>query len=255
MSPGEIVGVIGANGAGKTTLFDVISGFVRPPQLTGGAVALLGKDVTRLSPDARHQVGLCRSFQNVRLFAGMTARDNIAVAFERVLEARSPIAAALWLPNVRKSEQRIMRRVDSLIGSLGLGAYSNKFMDELSTGTRRLVEIACLLAAGPRLLLLDEPSSGLAQAETEELGPVILRIRQETGCGILLIEHDLPLVSTISARLIAMERGSVLTIGKPAEVMEDKRVVEAYLGASEEALARSGVASASRRAPNHQADS
>ena len=248
MAQAEIVGLIGANGAGKTTLFDVISGFITPPQLTGGTIALLDRDITHLPADARHHAGLCRSFQNVSLFSGMTARDNIAVAFERHLDATNPVAAALWLPNIRRSEKRTMRRVDNLVESLGLGAFANKFMDELSTGTRRLVEIACLLAAGPQLLLLDEPSSGLAQAETEELGPVILRLRQEARCGILLIEHDLPLVSTVSDRMVAMDLGEVLTIGTPGEVMSDQRVIDAYLGASQEALMRSGQV-AERRPP------
>ena len=138
-----------------------------------------------------------------------------------------------------------MKRVDGLIEVLGLGAYANKFMDELSTGSRRLVEIACLLAAGPKLLLLDEPSSGLAQAEVEELGVVIQRIRQEAGCGILVVEHDLPLITSVSDRLLAMHLGSVLAIGDPDDVIADPEVVESYLGVPEEVLARSGALAAS----------
>jgi ABC-type branched-subunit amino acid transport system ATPase component len=244
----EILGIIGANGAGKTTLFDVISGFIRPPALTSGHIVLAGNELDGLSPDRRHYAGLCRSFQNVRLFSGLTARETIAVAFERYLTARNPLFAMAWLPNQRRAEQKIFRRVDTLVEVLGLGAFANKFMDELSTGSRRLVEIACLLAAGPKLLLLDEPSSGLAQAETEELTTVIQRIRLEAGCGILVIEHDLPLITGVSDRLVAMELGKVITIGSPAEVAADKRVVESYLGTSEEVLMRSGTLSSSATA-------
>ena len=243
MDPHEILGIIGPNGAGKTTVFDVISGFVTPPDLVEGQVILAGRAVTAMSPDRRHYVGLCRSFQNVRLFSGMTARETIAVAFERHLQTRSPVFAALWLPNHRTSERKTFKKVDALIDTLGLGAFANKFMDELSTGSRRLVEIACLLASGPKLLLLDEPSSGLAQAENEELGPVIARIRQETGCGVLIIEHDLPLIASLSDRLLAMELGTVITSGKPEDVIKDPRVVESYLGVSEEVIMRSGALS------------
>jgi branched-chain amino acid transport system ATP-binding protein len=243
MEKREILGVIGANGAGKTTVFDVISGFITPPDLRSGTVILAGNDITHASPDRRHHAGLCRSFQNVRLFSGMTARETIAVAYERHLTERNPLFAALWLPNQRRAEAKIFKKVDALIEVLGLQTYSNKFMDELSTGTRRLVEIACLLAAGPRLLLLDEPSSGLAQAETEELGPVIERIRTETGCGVLVVEHDLPLIRSVSDRLMAMELGRVIAIGEPEDVVNDPRVVESYLGVPEEVLMRSGVLS------------
>ena len=256
MKPREILGVIGPNGAGKTTLFDVVSGFVRPPELSAGRVVLAGRDITDLSPDRRHHVGLCRSFQNVRLFSGMTARETIAVAYERHLKVRSPVFAALWLPHLRQAEAKVMRRVDGLIEVLGLGSYANKFMDELSTGSRRLVEIACLLAAGPKLLLLDEPSSGLAQAEVEELGAMIHRIRQEAGCGILVVEHDLPLISGVVDRLVAMDLGRVIATGAPDAVMNDPQVIESYLGVAEEVLARSGtLATAAAGNANHHSKS
>jgi branched-chain amino acid transport system ATP-binding protein len=134
----------------------------------------------------------------------------------------------------------VARRVDNLVESLGLGPYADKFMDELSTGTRRIVDIACLVAAQPKLLLLDEPSSGLAQAETEMLGPVIGRIVKETGCGIVIIEHDLGLVASVSHRLIAMRLGAVIAEGTPADVLADEEVVTSLLGgASDAVLSRS----------------
>jgi branched-chain amino acid transport system ATP-binding protein len=131
--------------------------------------------------------------------------------------------------------------VDGLLELLGLGRFADKFVNELSTGTRRAVDLACIMAAEPKLVLLDEPSSGLAQAETEELGPVLLRVARETGCGMLLIEHDLPLITAVSDRLVALELGAVIAQGPPAEVVAHPRVLASYLAASEDVLARSGT--------------
>lgn len=233
----EVLGIIGPNGAGKTTLFDVISGFVRPEE---GRVVLAGADVTGLRPDQRAWLGLGRSFQNAQLFPTLTVRENIAVALERTLATRSTLAAATWLPAVRRAERRAARRVDHLVDLLHLDAYANKFVAELSTGTRRMVDVACIMAAEPAVLLLDEPSSGLAQAEVEVLGPVVRRLARETGCGVVVIEHDIPLVQALSDRLLALELGAVLVEGDPADVLADQRVVEAYLGTSAATVHRSG---------------
>ena len=243
VAAGEIVGIIGPNGAGKTTLFDVISGFVQPDS---GGVALDGKDVTTLDPHARAKLGLGRSFQNARLFPAMTVRENIAVAFERHLTVRNPLLAAIWAPSLRRAERRVGRQVNALIDQLGLGAYADKFVNELSTGTRRAVDIACVMASEPRVLLLDEPSSGLAQAETEELGPLVLRLSRQTGCGMLVIEHDVPLITSISDRMYAMELGAVIASGTPREVQENPNVQGSYLAASRDATARSDLASSNR---------
>jgi len=243
VAAGEVMGIIGPNGAGKTTLFDAISGFVRPDR---GTVALLSRDISSLAPDARARLGLIRSFQNVRLFSALTVRENIATAFERHLDNRSVVASAAYFP-VRRLERRLERRIDNLVDSLGLGPYADKFVNELSTGSRRVVDLACLLAAEPVMLLLDEPSSGLAQAEAEELGPLVSRITREVGCSVAIIEHDLPLVSSISTRLMAMEQGRVIASGPPADVLTSPEVVRAYLGASDSVLARSGAAAPSNR--------
>jgi branched-chain amino acid transport system ATP-binding protein len=233
---GEVVGIIGPNGAGKTTLFDLISGYARPDS---GEVRLDDADITKLSPDARARLGLGRAFQNARLFPPLTVRENIAVALER-RASRSPLLGALWTPGVRKSERKLYTRVDGFIELLGLEAYADKFVRELSTGTRRAVEVACQMAAEPKVLLLDEPSSGLAQAETEALGPALLRIVKETGCGMLVIEHDLPLITGISDRLVALELGTVVATGTPQEVTSDPRVLASYLAASADVIERSG---------------
>ncbi|MHB8717563.1 MAG: MFS transporter [Candidatus Dormibacteria bacterium] len=242
VAAGEIVGVVGANGAGKTTLFDAISGFVTPQS---GSVRFFGNNVTKLSADARARLGISRSFQNVKLFGALTVRENVMVAMERNLESRSLVGAALHLPRQRMAERRAQRRVDGLIESLGLVSQSNKFIRELSTGTRRIVDIACILAASPQLLLLDEPSSGLAQAETEELGPFITRVSKETGCAVLVIEHDMTLVASVSDRLIAMQLGAVIRTGIPADVLGDHAVAAALMGGiGGVASARSGEFSA-----------
>jgi branched-chain amino acid transport system ATP-binding protein len=233
---GEVVGIIGPNGAGKTTLFDLLSGYTRADS---GIVRLDDVDITGMSPDARARLGLGRAFQSARLFPPLTVRENIAVALEKRAN-RSPLMGALWMPSVRRSERKLMTRIDGYIELLGLTAYADKFIRELSTGTRRAVEVACQMAAEPKVLLLDEPSSGLAQAETEALGPALLRIVKETGCGMLVIEHDLPLITGISDRLIAMELGQVVTTGTPAEVTTDPRVLASYLAASADVIERSG---------------
>jgi branched-chain amino acid transport system ATP-binding protein len=224
---GEIVGFIGPNGAGKSTLFDAISGFVTP---SAGTVTAFGEDVTSLPPEGRARRGLVRSFQNVRLFSAMTVREVIALALERTASDLGGLAGALWMPGARRQQRRTARRVDNLLDGLGLGPCAEQFVGELSTGTRRIVDLACLLAAEPRLLLLDEPSSGLAQSETEELGPLIGRIAKEAGCSILVIEHDLPLVTAVATRMVAMDQGRVIADGPPREVVEDAAVVRAYLG-------------------------
>jgi branched-chain amino acid transport system ATP-binding protein len=237
VAPGEILGFLGPNGAGKTTLFDVLSGF--QPSATG-EVYLDGNDISRLAPDARARLGLGRSFQDGRLFPALTVAETIAVACEGVTEVRDPVAAALHLPAVVDSEAKVGDRVDELIEVLGLGAFADKYVRELSTGSRRVVDLACVLAHGPRVLLLDEPSSGIAQREAEALGPLILRIRQLTGASILIIEHDVPLLSAITDRLLALDLGRVVTTGTAAEVIHHPAVVASYLGDSEAAVARSG---------------
>ncbi|MEA3019236.1 MAG: branched-chain amino acid transport system ATP-binding protein livF, partial [Actinomycetota bacterium] len=175
---GEILGLIGPNGAGKTTVFDLISGFLVPD---AGRITFAGEDVTQWSPDRRARAGLGRSFQDARLFASLSVAENIAVALERHLEVRDPLAEALGLPEVAESEIDVAWRVHELIDLLGLDAFRNKFVSELSTGSRRIVDLAMAIAHEPSVLILDEPSSGIAQRETEALGPLLLRIQREVG--------------------------------------------------------------------------
>jgi branched-chain amino acid transport system ATP-binding protein len=238
IAPREIVGVIGPNGAGKTTLFDIVSGYTHPNY---GWVYLAERDVTGRGPAERARRGLGRSFQDAALFSSLTVQECIAVACERWIESRDPVSAALRLPNAYDSERKVDARVAELIDLLGLAPYRSKFVRELSTGTRRVVDLACLLAHRPSVILLDEPSSGIAQRETEALGPMLLRIREQTEASLVVIEHDMPLVRSISDRLIAMDQGTVIAEGTPVEVLTAPQVVESYLGTSAEAIERSSI--------------
>jgi branched-chain amino acid transport system ATP-binding protein len=234
---GQILGLIGPNGAGKTTVFDLVSGFLVPQT---GRIRLGGDDVGELPPDARAVLGLGRSFQDARLFPAMTVVENLSVALERHIRTRDPVAAALASPATRVAERLVRERVDELVELMHLGAFANKFVAELSTGSRRVVDLACSLAHEPRVLLLDEPSSGIAQRETEALGPLLLDIRARTGAALLVIEHDMPLITSISDELLALDLGRVIAAGDPAAVVADPRVVESYLGRAQEVIQRSG---------------
>ncbi|HVE94245.1 MAG TPA: MFS transporter [Acidimicrobiales bacterium] len=234
---GEALGVIGPNGSGKTTLFDLISGY---QVADAGRVTFDGVDITAMSPEQRARRKLVRRFQDARMFGSLTVFETILVALEQRLELRSTFLAAFGAPQARRAERRVRLRADRLVELLELGAFRDKFVAELSTGLRRIVDLACVLAAEPRVLLLDEPSSGIAQAEAEGLGPLLSRVRYETGCSLLVIEHDMPLISAVSDELIALDQGSFVTRGTAEDVLNDERVIESYLGTSEAALKRSG---------------
>ena len=238
LKKGEILGIIGPNGAGKTTLFDLVSGFLTTET---GSIFLDGVDVTGMPADARARLGLGRSFQDARLFPSLTVSRAIAVALERHLELRDFVAAALNLPAVTDAEARVRERVDELLELMGLQAFADKFVAELSTGSRRIVDLACVLAHEPDVLLFDEPSSGIAQRETEALGPLLLRIREQTNASLLVIEHDMPLITSISDRMLALELGQVIAEGPPHEVVEHPGVVASYLGTTTEVINRSGA--------------
>ena len=237
----EILGLIGPNGAGKTTIFDLISGHT---PLDAGRLVFRGRDVTDLSASKRAALGLGRSFQDARIFPSLTVAENIAMGLERHVEVRDHLSSLLDLPAIQDSEQDVAWTVDDLIELMSLGAFRNKFVSELSTGSRRIVDLAMSIAHDPAVLLLDEPSSGIAQKETEALGPLLLRIQRETKCAMLVIEHDMPLITSVSDRMIALELGSVLVEGTPDEVINDSRVVSSYLGGDISVIQRSGAVAA-----------
>ncbi len=239
VGPGEIVGLIGQNGAGKTTVVDLVSGYQRADH---GVVRLAGNDVTAVPARSRFSRGLGRTFQGGRLFPGLTVNEAIAVGLEQSLLSRNLLDAAFRLPAWADTEAAVAARVDELAEAFALGAHRDHFVADLSTGTRRVVELATAVAHQPTLLLLDEPAAGLAQPEVEALVGLLRRIRAELGCSILLIEHDMPLVAAVSDRLVALESGSVIAEGTPTAVLEDPLVVASYLGSDGAAVARSGAA-------------
>jgi ABC-type branched-subunit amino acid transport system ATPase component len=234
---GEIVGIIGANGAGKTTLFDCLSGITA----CAGQIVLDGADVTDAPVHARARAGLGRSFQDARLFHSMTVLDTLRTASERHRSGGSSVLGTMLGGRAtRDGELEATRRADELVEVFGLGGYRDKLVGELSTGTRRIIDLACLLIQRPKVVLLDEPSSGIAQRETEALAPLLVRVRDELGCGMVLIEHDMPLVLSLATRLYALETGRVIAHGTPDEVVHDPAVVRSYLGDDPSAINRSG---------------
>ncbi len=250
VAKGSATGLIGPNGAGKTTIFDAISGFV-PAE---GTVCIGGEDVTHLSSAGRAKAGLGRSFQDGRLFPTLTVGETLAVALERHSDRIGPVNAVVGIGASRAAERKVARRVDELIELMHLTAYRDKFCSELSTGTRRLVDLACAIAHEPAVLLLDEPSSGIAQRETEALAEVLLDVRRRLDCTLLVIEHDMPLVTDVSQELIAFEAGRVIARGTPRQVLTDRAVVEAYLGTDQSTILRSGTRSRGGRGASGRAD-
>jgi ABC-type branched-subunit amino acid transport system ATPase component/ABC-type branched-subunit amino acid transport system permease subunit len=225
--PGEIVGIIGANGAGKTTLLDVVSGFLGADT---GRIHVDGVDITDDTPSDRAELGLGRVFQDARLFPTLTVRETLAVALERHVDVRDPIACLLPLKATRASERAVDARVDELLDTLTLALFADSFVSELSTGTRRLVELACVLAHQPRVLLLDEPTSGVAQREGEAMAGLLTDLRDQTGATLVIVEHDVPLVAGIADRLVCLHLGSVIADGPPGEVLQSPEVITSYLG-------------------------
>ncbi len=211
---GAVTGLIGPNGAGKTTLFNVVTGFQRPDR---GSVSVDDRDITRLRPHARARLGLGRTFQRLELFGSLSARENVLVGIEGA-RGRAD----------RGSDRRGL--ADEILERVGLHGVGERQADTLPTGMARLVELGRALGTRPKLLLLDEPSSGLDQGETETLGRLLTGLAAD-GMAVLLVEHDVDLVMRVCSRVHVLDFGQVIAVGTPAEVQADPRVQLAYLGA------------------------
>jgi len=223
----DLLGIIGPNGAGKTTVFNLLSGVLKP---TAGRIVFAGEDITHARPDQNSASGIARTFQNVRVFGEMSVIDNIKVGFHRRL------GADLWstlahLPRFRRSERAMDEQALEILELTGLITMRHELAMNLPYGLQRRLEIGRALAAGPQLLLLDEPSAGMNPQETLELIQIIGLIHRKYHLTILLVEHDMSVVMSICQRIQVLDRGRVLTLGTPAEVQNDQRVIEAYLGA------------------------
>jgi len=221
---GELVGLIGPNGAGKTTFFNCLLGLLRPD---GGSITFDGVDLTRVPTHRRARLGIGRTFQRIELFAGMSPREHLLVA-DRAREGRGGVLKdAIRRGGPTPAEQE---RAAAMLHLLGLDAVADRAVESLSLGLGRLVEVGRALMTTPRLLLLDEPSSGLDRDETETLARTLLDVQREQGFAILLVEHDVELVRAFVERLFVLDFGTVIAAGSTQGVFADTAVRRAYLG-------------------------
>ena len=226
VAPGEVFSIIGPNGAGKTTIFNLISRIYQP---TSGRLILQGRDITTVPPHRVASLGIARTFQNIELFSNASVLQNLLIGCHAHVQANI-LSQLLFLPAARRDELVHRERAEDVIAFLGLQRYRHTLIGSLPYGVRKVVELGRALCTEPKLLLLDEPSSGLNVEETEGMGYWIEDIKRDLGITVIMVEHDMSLVSAVSDRVMALNYGKVMAIGTPSEVQTHPEVVRAYIG-------------------------
>ena len=227
---GETLGIIGPNGSGKTTLFNIVSGIDREHE---GRVTLAGTDITTARPHRIVGHGMVRTFQNLRLFKGMSALENV-VSGGHCRSHKGLLGQILGTASVRRSEADLRERARDCLAEVGLAGYEASYPTELSYGQTKRLELARALNAEPRILLLDEPTAGMNDVQAGEILGLLARIRERHDLTLIVIEHNVPVLSRFAGRIVVLDAGRKLTEGRPDEVTADPRVIEAYLGAGAE---------------------
>jgi branched-chain amino acid transport system ATP-binding protein len=226
VAEGEVLGIIGPNGSGKTTLFNILAGQERADR---GRVVLAGRAIGGRRPHRIAALGLARTFQNLRLFPGMTVLENVMAGGH--LRARAGVAAQFW-PGARERRERAARdEAAALLAEVGLAGHEAALPGEISYGQGKRLELARALNIRPRVLLLDEPTAGMNDAQAADILALILRLKQRWGLTLAIIEHNVPVLGRVADRIAVLDAGRLLTVGTPAEVVRDKQVIAAYLGA------------------------
>ncbi|MFM9141843.1 MAG: ABC transporter ATP-binding protein [Actinomycetota bacterium] len=222
----SVVSLIGPNGAGKTTFFNVLTGLYKP---SAGSIEYIGRDITDLPPHKIASIGIARTFQNIRLFGLMTAQENLMVAMHSHL--RSGIASTiLRTPKQRREELAAEAKAQEILDFVGIGKWTYEFARNLSYGDQRRLEVARALALNPKVLLLDEPTAGMNPQESQLFVEFVRRLVKERDLSIMLIEHDMKVVMSVSERITVLDQGEKIAEGNPDQIKNNPRVVEAYLG-------------------------
>ena len=227
---GEVFSIIGPNGAGKTTIFNMISRIYTP---SAGTLSFNGQDITRLPPHHIARLGIARTFQNIELFTNATLLQNLLIG-RHCHSSVALLSQLAFLPNVRRAEVEHRKRAEEVIEFLNVQRYRDQLIANLPYGVRKVVELGRALCTEPKLLLLDEPSSGLNVEETEEMAFWIDDIKTDLGITIIMVEHDMKLVTAVSDRVLALNQGRILCLGTSAQVQSDPEVIRAYIGGEPE---------------------
>jgi branched-chain amino acid transport system ATP-binding protein len=222
---GEVLSLIGPNGAGKTTAFNAITGFIEP---TGGRIAYRGRQLDGLKPNQIAALGVVRTFQKTSVFTGRSVHENVAIGLH-LRSRQTPFAILLGLPSVAREEKELAQEASRILRFVGLDARADLVASSLPYGELRLLEVAVALAAQPKLLLLDEPVSGMNPVETDSFMKLLAQIRAQ-GITVLLVEHDMKMVMGVSDRIVCLNHGRIIATGSPAEIQRNPEVVRAYLG-------------------------